>query len=92
MNEEHLVLMFDKLEVIDEYRGKIKLLFDLNQMSESEIRDKVVEISPFMQNVFEVWSGSSFQGLTLTSVGIAIGHANIKRYAGEFSDLSIWIN
>ena len=27
-----------------------------------------------------------------TSVGIAIGHANIKRLVGEFANLSIWIN
>jgi len=29
---------------------------------------------------------------TLTSLGIAIGHANIKRLIGEFANLSIWIN
>jgi hypothetical protein len=28
----------------------------------------------------------------LTSVGISIGHANIKRLVGEFAKLSIWIN
>jgi hypothetical protein len=27
-----------------------------------------------------------------SSVGIAIGHANIKRLVGEFANLSIWIN
>ena len=49
-------------------------------------------IRPYMSGVFETWSESAMKNLTLTSVGIAIGHANIKRLVGEFSNLSIWIN
>ena len=61
-------------------------------MSETEIRDKVVEIRPYMTEIFETWSGSAMKNFKLTSVGIAIGHANIKRLVGEFAELSIWIN
>ncbi len=35
---------------------------------------------------------TEFKSFTLTSVGIAIGHANIKRPVSKFSNLSIWIN
>lgn len=45
-----------------------------------------------MKKIFETWESSAIKNFTLTSVGIAIGHANIKRLVGEFSDLSIWIN
>jgi hypothetical protein len=45
-----------------------------------------------MSGLFETWSGSLMKNFTLTSVGIAIGHANIKRLIGEFANLSIWIN
>ena len=45
-----------------------------------------------MAQVFDVWEGSFMQNLSLTSVGVAIAHANIKRHIGEFTDLSIWIN
>jgi hypothetical protein len=45
-----------------------------------------------MSDCFEIWFASPMKNLTLTSVGIAIGHANIKRFAGEFANLSIWIN
>jgi hypothetical protein len=45
-----------------------------------------------MENVFDTWSDSQMKNFTLTSVGIAIGHANIKRLVGEFANLSIWIN
>lgn len=42
--------------------------------------------------LFETWSESAMKNFTLTSVGIAIGYANIKRLVGEFANLSIWIN
>ena len=73
-------------------RAKIKGLFDVGKMTEKEIKEKCIEIRPYMSELFEIWSASSMKTFTLTSVGIAIGHANIKRLAGEFANLSIWIN
>jgi hypothetical protein len=75
-----------------EDRAKITALFDVGKMADAEIRDKCISIRTYMSDLFECWSGSSMKNFTLTSVGIAIGHANIKRLAGEFSNLSIWIN
>jgi hypothetical protein len=49
-------------------------------------------LRPYMASVFEIWSNSSMKSFTLTSVGIAIGHANVKRLVGEFANLSLWIN
>ena len=73
-------------------RQKIIALFNLGKMNEGEIKEKCIEIRPYMAEVFDAWSNSDLKGFTLTSVGIAIGHANIKRLVGEFSNLSIWIN
>ncbi len=67
-------------------------LFNKNKMSDKEIREKCIQTRDYMSNVFDVWEDSHMKNFTLTSVGIAIGHANIKRLIGEFSDLSIWIN
>jgi len=75
-----------------EDRAKINSLFDVGKMNETEIREKCLEIRPYMSGVFETWSESAMKNFTLTSVGIAIGHANIKRLVGEFANLSIWIN
>ena len=76
----------------EEDKSKITALFKMNKMNENEIKDKIIELSPQMSNVFDVWENSPLKSFSLTSVGIAIGHANIKRLIGEFSDLSIWIN
>jgi len=78
--------------VSPEDRAKILQLFDLGKMSEPEIKEKLIAIRPYMAEVFEIWSNSPMQTFTLTSVGMAIGHANIKRLIGEFASLSIWIN
>jgi len=75
-----------------EDRDKISALFDVGKMSGNEIKEKCVEIRPYMSRVIEMWDQSEMKSFTLTSVGIAIGHANIKRLIGEFAKLSIWIN
>lgn len=91
-NLEGLTEFMDSQQVPDEDKSKITELFNLNKMNDNEIKEKIISISPYMGNVFDVWEKSPLQNFSLTSVGIAIGHANIKRLVGEFSDLSIWIN
>lgn len=91
-SKETLEKMFDTHNVAAEDRAKISDLLDLNKMSDAEIKAKCIEIRPFMADVFDTWSSSQMAHFTLTSVGIAIGHANIKRLVGEFANLSIWIN
>jgi hypothetical protein len=86
--EKHL----DSEGVSSEDKANILALFELGKMSEAEIREKLITIRPYMAEVCEIWSNSPMQTFTLTSVGMAIGHANIKRLIGEFADLSIWIN
>ena len=72
--------------------GKLNALFDRNPMNDAAIQGKVTEIRPYMERVFESWQSGSMKSFALTSVGIAIGHANIKRRCGEFADIRIWIN
>lgn len=91
-NKEQLEKNLDSFNVPADDRIKILALFDLNKMTDAEIKAKCIEIRPYMADVFDIWSDSLMKNFTLTSVGIAIGHANVKRLAGEFSNLSIWIN
>lgn len=91
-NKEILESMFTSYATPQDDRHKISLLFDLGMMSHDEIRQKCIDIRPYMASVFDIWNTSPMKSFTLTSVGIAIGHANIKRLVGEFANLSIWIN
>ncbi|MER2514646.1 MAG: LPO_1073/Vpar_1526 family protein, partial [Nitrosomonas ureae] len=91
-NKELLEKLLDREAVAPEDRSKILDLFNVGKMSELEIKEKLIAIRPYMADVIETWTNSPMQTFTLTSVGMAIGHANIKRLIGEFANLSIWIN
>ncbi|RPD85149.1 hypothetical protein EGK76_09475 [Luteimonas sp. 100069] len=92
LNHDQLDATLTAIEANDEDKERIKSLFDQDKMSPEEIRSKCIETREYMRVVFDFWSDSAAMSFMLTSVGIAIGHANIKRLAGEFADLAIWIN
>lgn len=81
-----------KFHISDEETEKLVNLRNSFLMNSNEIKAFITKLRPFMEIVYDVWEGSFMQNLSLTSVGVAIAHANIKRKAGEFTDLSIWIN
>jgi hypothetical protein len=91
-NKEGLENSLNTRSIQDDDRNKINALFDHGKMNAQEIRDKCIQIRPYMKDIFDIWSESPMKSLTLTSVGMAIGHANIKRLTGEFANLSIWVN
>jgi len=91
-SRELLTKNLDVLAVLKPDRSKIIELFNLNKMSDPEIREKCIQLRAYMRDLFENWEKSPIQTSSLTSVGIAIAHANIKRLVGEFANLSIWIN
>lgn len=73
-------------------QGVFLKALDHGKMSESEIREKLIAIRPYMAEVCDIWTNSPMSVFNLTSVGKAIGHANIKRLIGNFTNLAIWIN
>ncbi|WP_412515110.1 LPO_1073/Vpar_1526 family protein [Vibrio cyclitrophicus] len=91
-SKEILEKKMETLNVPQTDRPKILALFNQGKMNNQEIKSKCIEIRPYMENVFDVWADSDMQSFSLTSVGISIGHANLKRLVGEFANLSIWIN
>lgn len=92
ISKDSFVKEMENLKISHEDRTKLLELFDLNKMDDSEIREKCIEIRPYMKDLIDKWTNTNLQNLELSSVGIAIGHANIKRIIGNFADLSIWIN
>ncbi|WP_218778480.1 hypothetical protein PWP89_08085 [Stenotrophomonas rhizophila] len=92
LTTEQLEATLEQLNIGLEDRARIRGLFEYNAMTPDEIRARCVELRPYMAEVFDFWSNSAAKNFTLTSVGIALAHANIKRLAGEFADLAIWIN
>jgi hypothetical protein len=61
-------------------------------LGDQEILDVITSKNPEFTNLHEIWKNSPLDSFTLTSVGIAIAHANIRRKSGEQYDINIWIN
>jgi hypothetical protein len=78
-------------ELDQEVKAKLKQFFTKTTKKQNEIKDMLLEAIPDMEKIFDIWNKSSFNQLELTSVGIAIAHANYRRKTGETMDLSIWI-
>jgi len=60
----------------------------------SEIKDikpYIISIYPAMEKVFKLWDETALRLFNLTSVGIIIGHANLKRKTNLEVNLSPWI-
>lgn len=60
-------------------------------MSDEDVLRKLIEIRKGYETLADVWDHSSLKAMTLTSVGIAIGHANFQRLSGDQAPLTIWI-
>lgn len=91
-NSTDLRKALDRHGASQDQETRILALYESNTMPDAQLKAVCVGLREFMSGVFDVWDNSQMATFLLTSVGIAIGHANIKRLAGGFTDLSIWIN
>lgn len=60
-------------------------------MSKDQIIIAAKPFFPEVDRLFALWDGTPVKTLSLTSVGTAIGFANLRRITGFEGDLSIWI-
>jgi hypothetical protein len=74
-------------EMVDKVAGFMKA----NLMDDKEIQDYVVKNFEESKLLFDVWENSSIKSFNLTSVGIAVAHANVRRKTNQVIDLSHWI-
>lgn len=70
---------------------KLKNLQGRRPVPPAELRAELIAAMSWMAQLFELWDQTPIKNLTLTSVGIALAHANIKKRTGHDFDLSIWI-
>lgn len=78
---------------IDEATGeKLREVYREQLLASDKVRDLIVSRCDYMGELFDLWSPEPMGGFSLTSVGMAIGHANLRRIANGFTDLSVWIH
>lgn len=74
-----------------EIAEQLKRLHDIDLMSDEEIVQDLELLDPTITGLVKQWDESPANKLTLTSVGIAIGHAYWRRITGHDAPLSIWL-
>ena len=90
-DEKVLDELAKKNGLADEIKQKLKQIFESSTMPANEIKNMLITEIPEMKKIFDIWDKSPFKQFELTSVGIAIAHANYRRKIGDTMDLSIWI-
>ncbi|MCY9843072.1 LPO_1073/Vpar_1526 family protein [Vibrio caribbeanicus] len=91
LDDEVLDKAADKNGISEEIKDKLKSLFESSTKPADVVKDMLIAEIPEFKNIFDAWENSPFDQFELTSVGIAIAHANYRRKIGETMDLSIWI-
>ena len=66
-------------------------LFESKMWTNEEIIQGISPSLPEVSDLFRLWDSTQLKHLTLTSVGLAIGHASLVRVGRFEADLSIWI-
>ena len=75
----------------EDLKAPMSNLLGIGRMTPEEILDEMEARAPGMREMADAWDGSSLKNLTLTTVGIAIGHGYWRRTVGEVAPLSIWL-
>ncbi|MER7566671.1 LPO_1073/Vpar_1526 family protein [Streptomyces sp. NPDC097941] len=79
---------------LEEQAAELNRLLELNLMPADEIEEEISALHPNLRTLVDVWSSSRMLNCDLTSVGIAVGHANARRQLGEefTAGLGVWLN
>ena len=80
------------LSISDADCTKLDGFWDQHLMSDTEIKADLIARSDKIARLFTVWDSTAMKFMTLTSVGIAIGHAFTRSRTGDSDNLAIWIN
>lgn len=75
----------------EKVKGSFRSLQNGNMLAHTDIKEIMTSALPWMDELFNIWGKSQISRFTLTTVGIAIAQANIKRRLGFEVDLEIWI-
>lgn len=90
LNLDQLENRMSDLQIEPILKNQITQKFKSNVFSVIEIENYVKQKFPNLDNFIKIWNETISQ-VNLTSVGIALGRANLKRKTGIDIDLSIWI-
>ncbi|MBF0707713.1 hypothetical protein IQ283_14040 [Alkalihalobacillus hwajinpoensis] len=63
-----------------------------SDFDEKEVSQMIDEFHPNLKEIKNTWNSTNLKHMEITSVGLAIGHANLTKKCGIDTNLSIWIS
>jgi len=91
IDDETLEQKAKELGIEEAEINKLKPFMNGYQMNAVEAKEIIMQQGEFMKTLFDIWDTSPIKNMTLTSVGIAVATANLRRKTGITVDLGIWI-
>jgi hypothetical protein len=91
INQEQVKVIGKTDNLTEDEVAKINGIYNTSTMNDQEVKEYLIKLFPPFEKLIEDWNKSSIKNMTLTSVGIAIGQANITRKTKQPYDLKIWI-
>jgi len=89
--QEEFESLASEIEVEKTHVDQLWKLQSDQRLGTEDLRAFLVDRHPQIEDLINFWKETSASNMTLTSVGIAIGHANIRRKLDTSFDLGIWI-
>jgi len=88
-------ITFDVLKLKSAQTGlteaELQNVWNLFQGTIPDLKELLKPFVPDIELLFDLWENMALNRFDLTSLGIAIGHANAKRVIGFDAPLNIWI-
>lgn len=69
----------------------LRQIWGANVMSEQEVAELLIGMRLYMRDIIPMWKNAEMSNFPLTSVGMALGHASLRRKGLEMAPLSTWI-
>lgn len=91
INEESIGVAAQELNLNQNQITQIKDLHNKHLLSNEEIEKSLISLDSKFSKLIRTWNSSGLGRLELTTVGIALAHANIKKAIGIDHDLGVWI-
>jgi len=91
INDMEIEAQGKNLGLNDNLIPKVKELQNSNLITADEFEHILVNVDVRFKDLLKIWRDTGLGRLQLTTVGIALAHANIKRMINEDLDLGIWI-
>ena len=90
-NSEVLEKKLSGTSLNQDQRQNLRGLFENRFWSEADFTEILTPQLSEFGTLLDLWKNTPLNNLKLTSLGIAIGHSNLRRVCGFDTDLSVWI-